>query len=397
MSRPIPVKEALALLAAHAFELPAQQVPLSEAAGRRLAQPVAARLTQPPAAVSAMDGYAGRLADVRAPGAKLTIIGAAPAGTPFTGHLKAGEAVRIFTGGHLPTGADHVVIQEDAQAEGDQVHCLKGYETSEFVRAAGIDFAEGERLIAAGAILTPAALALAGAGNHGLVSVFRRLRVGILANGDELRPPGSDLLAGQVVNANAACLGALIADWGGEPVDLGIAPDSTGSILEHIQSADIDLFVPVGGASVGDHDHMRAAFAQAGFLPLFEKIAVKPGKPTWFSWRDGQRVLGLPGNPASAFVCAHLFLQPLLTGIFTLPTVPASLAAALPANGSREQFLRARVSVSAQGQIVAEAAPNQDSSLLKPLLTANGLIRRKALAAAEPAGESLPVLLIGPL
>lgn len=397
MSHPIPVEEALFLLQAHALDLLAEKVPVAEAAGRRLAQPVTARLTHPPAAVSAMDGYAVRLADVRSPGAKLTVVGTAPAGAPFVDHLKPGQAVRIFTGGHLPAGADHIVIQEDTRPEGDQVYCINGYEAPAFVRAAGIDFTLGERLIDAGAVLTPAAVALAAAANHGHLSVIRRPRVGILANGDELRPPGSDLLPGQVVNANADGLGALVAAWGGEPVDLGIASDSTASILERIQSADIDLFLPVGGASVGDHDHMRAAFKADGFQPVFEKVAIKPGKPTWFSRRDGQRVLGLPGNPASAFVCAHLFLKPLLTGTFTLPTHSAILATPLAANGNREQFLRARVNFSQQGQLIAEAAPDQDSSLLKPLLTSNGLIRRKALAAAEPAGASLPILLIGPL
>lgn len=397
MSRPIPVEQALGLLQENALTLPSQQVPLSEAIGRRLAGPVISRLTQPPAAVSAMDGFAVRLADVRAPGATLRVIGAAPAGTPFTGPLNPSEAVRIFTGGHLPPGADHIVIQEDAEISGDQVRCLRGYVAAEFVRAAGIDFSEGERLLNTGEILTPAALALAAAANHGHLQVTRCPRVGILANGDELRPPGSELQPGQVINANAAGLSALIASWGGDPVDLGIASDSMASILDHIQSADVDLFVPVGGASVGDHDHMRAAFREAGFEPIFEKIAVKPGKPTWFSRRGAQRVLGLPGNPASAFVCAHLFVRPLLTGHFTLPSLTAKLAAPLPANGAREEFLRARVHVSPQGLLLADAAPDQDSSLLKPFLRANGLIRRPAHAPAETTGAAVPVLLIGDL
>jgi molybdopterin molybdotransferase len=397
MNRPIPVERALGLLQENALMLPSKQVPLAEAAGCRLAEPVISRVTQPPAAVSAMDGFAVRLADVRAPGAMLAVIGTSPAGTPFAGLLKPGEAVRIFTGGHLPPGANHVVIQEDAEIAGDQVRCLRGYTAAEFVRAAGIDFSEAERLLDTGAMLTPAALALAAAANHGHLEVIRRPRVGILANGDELRPPGSELQPGQVINANAAGLSALIDSWGGEPVDLGIASDSMASILDNIQSADVDLFVPVGGASVGDHDHMRAAFAEAGFDTIFEKISVKPGKPTWFSRRGAQRVLGLPGNPASAFVCAHLFVRPLLTGHFALPSLTAKLATPLPANGGREEFLRARIHVSPQGLLLAEAAPNQDSSLLKPFLTANGLIRRQADAAAETAGALIPVLVIGQL
>lgn len=397
MSQLISVEDALALLQAHALDLPSESVTVAEAAGRRLAETVIARLTQPPAALSAMDGYAVRLADVRRPGTKLTIIGTSPAGAPFTDHVEPGQAVRIFTGGHLPSGTDHIIIQEDTAPEGEVVCCLNGYDAPEFVRAAGLDFAEGERLIEAGTVLTPVGLALAAAANYGHLTVFRRPRVGILANGDELRPPGSDLAPGQVVNANAGGLGALVASWGGEPVDLGIAPDRPDAILERIQSADIDLFLPVGGASVGDHDHMRSAFETAGFAPVFGKIAVKPGKPTWFARREGQRVLGLPGNPASAFVCAHLFLKPLLTGTFALPIQHATLANPLPANGNREQFLRARISLSPQGQLRADAARDQDSSLLKPLLWSNGLLRRTANAPAEPAGASLPFLLIGPL
>ncbi|MFN7167620.1 MAG: molybdopterin molybdotransferase MoeA [Pannonibacter sp.] len=278
-----------------------------------------------------------------------------------------------------------------------QVVCRKSYDATEFVRLAGIDFLEGETLISSGTVLTPAALSLAAASNHGALSVHKRPRVGILANGDELRPPGTALTEGQVVNANPAGLSALVRAWGGEPVDLGIAGDSVDAILRRIQDTAIDLFLPVGGASVGDHDHMRAAFAVAGFEPVFEKIAVKPGKPTWLSRRNGQRVLGLPGNPASALVCAHLFLKPLLLDTFSLPTLAAELAEPLPANDAREQFLRAAVQVSGPGRLIVKAASDQDSSLLKPFLSANGLIRRMSNAGAAPAGAVLPVVMIGAL
>ena len=246
-------------------------------------------------------------------------------------------------------------------------------------------------------MLKPFTLALAAAANHGTFSVFTRPRVGILANGDELRPPGSALAEGEVANSNLAGLSALIHDWGGEAVDLGIASDSISVILERIDDPTIDIFLPVGGASVGDHDHMLAAFEQAGFELIFQKIAVKPGKPTWFSRRDNRFALGLPGNPASAIVCAHLFLKALLRQSFNLQTLKAQLEMPLPANGNREEFLRGKVRVSEDGRLLVCAVTNQDSSLLKPFLTSNCLIRRTIHAAAEPKGAIIDVVMIGPL
>ena len=397
MSAPISVEDALARIGAHSLPRETETIPVTAAAGRRLAAPVIAGLTQPPAAVSAMDGYAVRFADVQAPGARLKVIGTAPAGQPFDGKVGPGEAVRIFTGGQLPDGSDHIVIQEDTSRDGEAVLCQSAYTAPQFVRAAGIDFRKDEILIPAGKILSPAMLSLAAAANAATVEVERRLRIGILANGNELRPTGSVLAPGQIVNSNPAGLGALVAEWGGTPVDLGIAADSVESILDKIQHADIDIFLPVGGASVGDHDHMQTAFSQAGFEPVFSKIAVKPGKPTWFSRRNNQLALGLPGNPASALVCAHLFLKPLLTREFGLPVYPAVLTASLGANGSREQFLRASVHVSSDGTLCTAPLPNQDSSLLKPFLTANALIRRTAGAAEERAGARVQIILTAAL
>jgi len=398
MSTLISVDAALALIAANPLPHSIETVPMGTALGRRLATPLKAKVSRPPAAVSAMDGYAVRLADVTTPNAELRVIGAVPAGTPFTGALNQGETVRIFTGGEIPQGADHIVIQEDTVPNGDTVTCKDAYDTPQFVRAAGLDFSQGDTLIEAGTILAPAHLAIAAAANHGTLEVTRRPRVGLLANGDELRAPGSDLKRGQIVNSNPAALAPLITAWGGDPVDLGVASDSEASIREHIAAAaDIDLFVPIGGASVGDHDHMRAAFAAEGFTPVFQKIAVKPGKPTWFSSKGDTRVLGLPGNPASALVCAHLFLSTLLGADWTARQVTARLTKPLKDNGNREQFLRAVASLTPYGQIQAEAANNQDSSLLRPFLTCNALIRREIGADKKAIGDTVKILLIGPL
>ena len=398
MSGLISVDDALAHLAQHALGLPAQTVPLAAALGARLAAPVIAKVSRPPARVSAMDGYAVRLSDVGTPGARLHVTGDAPAGRPFEGVVGKGKALRIFTGSVIPDGADHVVIQEEADRNGDTLVCHKAYAEAQFVRAVGIDFAKGDELLSAGDVVSPAGLSIAAAANHGTLSIYRRPRVGILANGDELRSPGSALEPGQIVNSNPEGLGALIRQWGAEPVDLGVADDTMDSIRTRIGAApDIDIFLPVGGASVGDHDLMRPAFAIAGFTLVFEKVAVRPGKPTWFSTRDAQRVLGLPGNPASAFVCAHLFLRPLIEGGIGRSLICARSVSPLPDAGRRETYLRAHVHADAKGMLRVEAAVNQDSSLIRPFLTTNALIRRLADAPPAAAGDLVEVLMIAPL
>lgn len=390
----ISVDEAFARLARHRVLPRTERVSLADAQGRMLAEPVSAAVSRPPADVSAMDGYAVRLADVSQAGARLRVIAEAPAGAPFEGHLSDGETVRIFTGGALPKGADHIVIQEDAVRDGDFITCNDGYSTPQFVRRAGLDFKHGETLLDAGTRLGPAELALIAAANIADVAVGRRIRVGILTNGNELMPPGSKLAPGQIVNSNPYSLGAMIRDWGGEPVDLGTAQDTLDSIAAHIGRAeDIDIFLPVGGASVGDYDLMRPAFAAAGFSPVFEKIAVRPGKPTWFSERDGQRVLGLPGNPASAMVCAELFLKPLITGK-AHRFVKAAAAQDVSANGPREHYMRAAITNGEDGRLTADPAANQDSSLIRPFLTSAGLVRRNPDSPAVKAGDLVDLLMI---
>lgn len=398
MSGLVSVDEALRLLDQNGFTPPAERVALAEADGARLAEDVVALVSRPPLPVSAMDGYAVRLADVGRAGSQLDVIGEAPAGIPFTGEVGPGQAVRIFTGGVLPEGSDHIIIQEEARRDGQTVIFETGHDAPRNVRPAGLDFKKDAILLRAGTRLGAAELALAAAANHATVMVRRRLRVGLLANGNELRPPGSTLAPGEIINSNPVALSVLVQSWGGIPVDLGIAGDSEADIRAHIAEAEhIDLFLPVGGASVGDHDHMRGAFARGGFQPVFEKVAVKPGKPSWFSSRGAQRVMGLPGNPASALVCAHLFARPLITQTHGHQTRPAALTTDLPANGPREAFLRAAVAFGPEGRLSVTPAPNQDSSLISPFLSANGLVRRRPHAAAVQAGRPVDVVLIGPL
>lgn len=394
----ISVETALALITQNALVPGSQTIPLKEALGRTLAGPLISKVSRPPEAVSAMDGYAVRLSDVASPNATLTIIGAAPAGTPFEAPLKSGQAVRIFTGGQIPQNADHVIPQEVTATDGKTVTIANAYTQSQNVRKAGIDFVEGAQILPSGARIGPAALAVAAAANYDELTVFIQPKVALLANGDELKSPGTQLARGQIVNSNPPALAALIRAWGAEPIDLGIASDSVADIQAHIERAKTaDIIVPVGGASVGDHDYMQAAFAGLGFENIFSKIAVRPGKPTWFAAKGRQRVLGLPGNPASALVCAHLFLAPLINPASGHKLSPAALGTDLPANGPRTSFLRAQASIDESGRLIATAAKNQDSSLLTPFLTANCLIARAPNTPALPAGAPIHILMIGPL
>ncbi|MCZ4296513.1 gephyrin-like molybdotransferase Glp [Henriciella marina] len=393
MSGLISVADALDALAQNALPTRAETVAIEKAHGRQLAEAITARVSRPPADMSAMDGYAVRLEDVREAGARLSVIGEAPAGAPFEQTVGKGEAVRIFTGGEIPGGADHIVIQENTSRSGDEITCTESYDAPQFIRKAGRDFHEGDTLLEAGSILGAGELGLLAAGNIAEVNVRRRPRVGILANGNELMPPGSELKRGEIVNSNPVALAELVRSWGAEPVDLGIAEDTLDAISRRIESAeDIDIFLPVGGASVGDHDLMRPAFAAAGFEPVFEKIAVRPGKPTWFSTRGETRVLGLPGNPASALVCAQLFLKPLITGQ-RHSFIKASLACDLEENGPREHFMRAFAAFTDDGRLTVDPAPDQDSSLIKPFVTSAALLRRLPNAPEKKRGELEDIIL----
>ncbi len=398
MTALISVEEALKAIVANRPAPQTIDVALKDAIGLRLAEPVIARVSQPPASVSAMDGYAVRLDDVRSSETSLNVIGEAPAGRPFDGQIETGQAVRIFTGGELPPGADHIVIQEDADRSGDTVTCREAYSNPQSVRAIGIDFQKGDRIIMQGSRIFAAHIALASSANHATLSVEKPLKVAILANGDELRAPGTALKRGEIISSNPVGLSALIKSWGAEPIDLGIASDSIASIHAHMQRADgADIFLPIGGASVGDHDHMRRAFAEAGFQSIFQKIAVKPGKPTWFSRNGRTLVLGLPGNPTAAMVCAYLFLRPLLSLTDGLNLCAARLGSGLASNGPRETFLRAKAVIDRTGTLRVSPASSQDSSLIHPFLSANCFLHRPANSPALDTGDLADILLFGPI
>ena len=389
----ITVQDAISTIKASRPNRSIEMSPLDKALGAQLAQNVIAKVTLPPRDASAMDGYAVKFSDVHSAGAVLKVIGEAPAGIPFNGTVNRGEAVRIFTGGAVPKGADHIVIQENAERDGDRITTTTDNVAARHIRKAGIDFTAGDILIQAGTILSPAHIALAAAANHAVLPIYKRPIIALIANGDELKAPGTATSAGDVISSNAAGLGALIQSWGGTPLDLGIASDSLESISALIKTAKTaDIIIPIGGASVGDYDYMRTAFKDAGLDLVFEKIAVRPGKPTWFGMLGKQAVLGLPGNPASATVCAHLFLKTLMGRADDIITTKACLTQAMPANGPRETFARGRTEVSNNGIVEVTPFPRQDSSLLTPFAKANVLLRLPPNTGPWAEGDVIDVV-----
>ena len=372
---------------------------LEDAAERILAQSVCARLTQPPFAASAMDGYAVRFADAIQEDAKLRVIGTSSAGERFAGDVKENCAVRIYTGAPLPEGADHIVIQEHVLRDGDII-CVKEKQTApKHIRPAGIDFKEGDELIAAGARLNGPALTLAAAANFEELAVRRKPRIALIANGDELIMPGGARTPDQIICSIPYGLAPMIKQWGGSADFLGIAPDDPTAIAKIVERAlDYDLIVPIGGASVGDRDYMRSVFQEFGYGPIFEKVSVKPGKPAWFGAVKKTHVLGLPGNPASAMVTAILFVKPAIEAMLGVPnrdlTFSAPLASALSANGPRESYLRAKLSRNAEGVQTVMPLSNQDSSLMSVFSRADVLLQRLSNAPAANPGDMATCLAI---
>ena len=396
------VEEARARILAALTPTAAETVALAEGAGRVLARPVVARLTQPPADVSAMDGYAVRAADA-VEAAVLRLTGAAPAGRPFAGGVGAGEAVRIFTGGFVPAGADAILLQEDATAANGSVRVNETVQAGRWIRRRGLDFAEGEQVLAAGRRLTARDIGLAAASNNPWLAVHRRPRIGILATGDEIALPGDPIPPGGIVSSNAHALAALVRGAGGDPVVLPIAPDDTAAIAEVAASAHAyDLLVTTGGASVGEHDLIQQALGGEGFELGFWKIAMRPGKPLIWGRLGRTPVLGLPGNPVSAMVCGVVFLIPAIARLSGLPGAPPPTrrvvcAVALAQNDRRADHLRATLALDAQGRMVATPAAVQDSSMLATLARADALLLRAPHAPALPAGAEVEAIVLAEL
>jgi molybdopterin molybdotransferase len=387
------VADALARVIEGAAPVSAEQVALNEAEGRVLAEDLLARRTQPPEDLSAMDGYAVRAADVMNVPARLKLIGEVAAGRPFPGTIGAGQAARIFTGGVLPTGSDTVVIQENTAREGDFVVVTTPASRAKNVRPAGLDFQQGHVGLRAGRRLTGRDVALAAAMNHATVAVRRRPKIAIVATGDELVPPGTEPGPGQIVYSNVFALAAVARREGADVIDLGILPDrleETIAGVRRAREAGADVLVTAGGASVGDYDLVQPALAAEGLALSFWKVAVRPGKPLLSGRLGAMRVLGLPGNPVSAYVCSVLFLVPLIRALLgrgdvSLPVLSGVLGRDLKENDERADYLRATLTPR-DGTPVATPFPTQDSSMLVPLAAADCLVIRAPHAPAAKAG-----------
>jgi molybdopterin molybdotransferase len=388
----LPVDEARARMLAEIAALPGEMVPLADSIGRVLAERVEAIRDQPPFPASAMDGWAVRACD--APG-RLRIVGESAAGHGFEGYVGAGEAVRIFTGAAVPEACDAIVIQEDATRDGDRV-VVPGVAAGHHLRPAGGDFEAGEALLDPGVRIDPWRLSLAASAGRAEVCVHRRPRVAIVSTGEEIVAAPAVPGPFQIYDSGAPALAALVAGWGAAVVTPRPVRDELDAVVAALRDAQADLIVTVGGASVGDHDLVRAAAEALGLSMKVESVAIRPGKPTFFGvLGDGRRMLGLPGNPASALACAELFLAPIVRAFQGAEPGPALSSArattSLPANGPREHWMRAKLSV-ADGVVQATPYRDQDSSLVSVFAGSDALLRRSPGAAAAAAGDVVDVL-----
>ncbi|MGA8171034.1 MAG: gephyrin-like molybdotransferase Glp [Methylocystis sp.] len=400
--KPLGVDEALARVLEHARPLgEPETLPLALALGRTLAEDLKARRTQPPVDISAMDGYAIRHADFQEPESRLRVVGESAAGHAFEGALKSGECVRILTGARVPEGADAILLQEDVVVENGLIHAVEIPARGRHIRTAGLDFSAGAIVLPAGTRLGPPQIALAAAADHGQLMVARRPRVAILASGDELVEPGQGAAGDRIVSCNDLAVAGVVAQFGGEAVGLGIFRDDLADLrrgLALARETRADVLVTLGGASVGDHDLLRPALAAEGMTPGFWRIAMRPGKPLIFGRLRETFVLGLPGNPVACYVCALIFLAPLLRALQGDPTAgedrteSALLGVELPANKGRRDFLRASLSKDALGRVVATPLPLQDSSMLTELARSQALLIREIGAPPARAGDPCRIL-----
>ena len=394
------VADALARVLDRVQPLPCEDAALTDADGRVLAADVAALRTQPPADLSAMDGYAVRAADVAKVPVTLQVAGEVAAGHPFEGQVGAGEAARIFTGGLVPPGAATIVIQENTERQGDRVTVKSPSPAGRHIRRAGLDFKEGAVLLPRGRRLNDRDLMLAAAMSHPTVPVHRRPKVAVLGTGDELKAPGSALGPGEIVYSNGFALMALARAEGAEVIDLGIVPDqveATVAAIRRARDSGADILLTTGGASVGDYDLVQKGLTAEGLELAFWRIALRPGRPMMYGRLGSMHVLGLPGNPVSAYVCAVLFLVPLIRRLAGRSdaeprTESALLGSALPENDERADYLRATLAPGADGTWVATPVKVQDSSMMAALANADCLVIREPHAPAAPAGSRCAIL-----
>jgi molybdopterin molybdotransferase len=397
----ISISDAADMVLDGTLPLPAELVALANAGYRILAEDVYAKRTQPPFPAAAMDGYAVVDSDARQ-GAVLKLIGESAAGRGFSGSVGQGECVRIFTGAPVPMGAGTVIMQEDVSVvEHGVIRIDQPVEVSRHVRAIGLDFTHGKLLLQKGSLLDSACLSLVAAGGHSAVPVVKRPKIAIIATGDELVLPGADIGPDQIVASNSFGIAALARREGADILDLGIVRDDKALISAAIAQAfeaGADILVTLGGASVGDHDLIKPVLAEFGIPLGFWQIAMRPGKPLMHGRNGKAHVLGLPGNPVSSLVCAHLFLLPLIArlngGVYLHKFLEAQLETPMRANDRRQDYLRALIRFGDEGAVTAKPFAIQDSSMLSVLAAANGLIVREPHANAANIGDPVQVLML---
>lgn len=395
----LPVADALARILEGVTPLPAETIALGAGAGRVLAGPVTAGRDQPPFAASAMDGYGLHHADLGTLPATLRIAGISAAGHGYRKMVKRGEAVRILTGAPLPPGADTVIIQENTSRAGDSLTVHYGADKGRNIRRAALDFGRGDTLLHVGQRLRPRDIGLAAAANAGKIRVRRKPHIILFATGDELVQPGERARPDQIYSSNSHALAAMAEALGARVTNLGIVPDTLAATKAAVRKGmKGDILLTTGGASVGDHDYVQAAFKACGIRIGFWKIAMRPGKPFMHGRKGKLHVMGLPGNPVSALVTARLFLKPLIDALQGLPpegeAPRAILTAPLHANDDRQDYIRATLTCAPDGRRSVTPFSIQDSSMQRSMQSAHCLIIRTAHAAAAAAGDDVPILLL---
>ena len=394
----LPVSEARENMLKNISSLSSEKCSIEQAHNRIIAQDLTALLSHPAEAVSSMDGYAARISDIVDIPVTLPQVGISSAGHIYNKPLLSGQLVRIFTGAVIPDGCDTIILQENTKISQDGIEINERPRLEQYIRASGLDFSAGEKIISKSSKLTARECALIALAGYHEVPVIKQPKIGVLTSGDELVPPGEKPKTGQLVNSNNLLLCALIRACGGIAVDLGILPDKSGALIEHLEKyPDLDLIITTGGASVGDHDYIAKDINKSAESELyFWKIAMRPGKPLMFGHYKNIPFLGLPGNPVSAGVCSVLFLEPIIKQFLsqdpTLVFSSALITNSLPENDRREEYLRAKLLVDDEGNKQVSAASTQDSSMLATLASADCLIQRPAHSPRIEAGTPVPIL-----
>ncbi len=394
----ISVQEAFQRIVTSSNLLNTEKVSIEDASGRVLVSALKARRSQPGCDISAMDGYAVNSSDLTGSEVIFKVIGTSAAGDPFRGTMKQGEVVRIYTGAPVPTEADQIVIQENTGPVEGGIFTEDSAQPGKHIRIKGYDFSKNQIVLEAGTFLTPKTIGLAASAGYGSVMVYAAPTVALLATGDELaKPDAASFEPFQTVNSIVPQLTALLKEAGANVLNLGRAGDSVEELKEALKKGEqADILVTVGGASVGDRDFMQQALKEEGMALDFWKIAMRPGKPLIYGNRGKQHILGLPGNPVSAFVCSHLFLRPLVDRVMGRPAplpsgVLLPVATDLPQNGSRQDYMRARL-IGEAGSRHVDPAVSQDSGHVSVLANSDGLIIRTPNAEHVKAGELVPFL-----